>query len=61
MCEYLDYRVVELRRVRIMNIKLDIPIGAWRDLTKKELAELNRLIADSSKTYDPAGAEDDWN
>ena len=61
MCEYLDYRVVELRRVRIMNIKLDIPLGAWRDLTKKELAELNRLIADSSKTWDPSEVEDDWN
>ncbi len=61
MCEYLDYRVVELQRVRIMNIKLDLPIGAWRDLTKKELAELNRLIADSSKTFDPTVAEDDWN
>jgi len=61
MCEYLDYRVVELRRVRIMNIKLDIPLGAWRDLTKKELAELNRLIADSSKTWDSSEVEDDWN
>lgn len=61
MCEYLDYRVVQLRRVRIMNIKLDIPIGAWRDLTKKELAELNRLIADSSKTWDSGDVEDDWN
>lgn len=61
MCEYLGYRVVELKRVRIMNIKLDMPLGKWRDLTKAELSELNRLIANSSKTYDPAGEEDDWN
>lgn len=61
MCEYLGYRVVELKRVRIMNIKLDIPLGTWRELKKGELAELNRLIADSSKTYDPAADEDDWN
>lgn len=61
MCEYLGYRVVELKRVRIMNIKLDIPLGKWRNLTKSELSELNRLIANSSKTYDPAGEEDDWN
>lgn len=61
MCEYLEYRVIKLRRVRIMNIQLDMPLGMWRDLTKAELAELNRLIADSSKTYDPAREEDDWN
>lgn len=51
MCEFLDYRVVKLQRIRIMNIKLDIPIGEWRDLTKAELAEINRLVSDSSKTH----------
>lgn len=60
MCEHLGFVVVKLKRVRIMNIKLDIPLGAWRDLTKAELKEINRLIADSSKTYDPAEAEDEW-
>jgi len=44
-----------------MNISLDLPIGKWRDLTEKELAELNILIADSSKTFDPTEAEQDWN
>ncbi|MCI5081579.1 MAG: 23S rRNA pseudouridine(2604) synthase RluF, partial [Saprospiraceae bacterium] len=35
MCEYLDYRVVYLKRVRIMNIKLgELRVGRWRDLTK---------------------------
>ena len=53
MAEYLDYRVTKLKRVRIMNIKLDVPVGQWRDLTKKELAEINRLTAESSKTYQP--------
>lgn len=52
MCEYLDYRVLKLRRIRIMNIELDIPVGEWRDLTKYELKELNRLISDSSKTHE---------
>ena len=52
MCEYLDYRVKELKRVRIMNVQLDIPIGKYRDLTKAELDEINRLVADSSKTHD---------
>ncbi len=50
MCEYLGYEVQQLRRVRIMNIPLDVPAGKWRHLTEAELSELNRLIADSTKT-----------
>lgn len=53
MCEQLGYRVVNLKRVRIMNIKLDIPTGEWRDLTKQELAEIERMVADSAKTHEP--------
>lgn len=52
MCEYLDYRVTKLKRVRIMNVKLDVPLGKWRDLTSKELQEIKQLVADSSKTID---------
>ncbi|GAB5528184.1 MAG: 23S rRNA pseudouridine(2604) synthase RluF [Roseivirga sp.] len=52
MCEYFDYRVTKLKRVRIMNIPLDLPTGKWRDLTPKELKEINRLVADSAKTFD---------
>jgi 23S rRNA pseudouridine2604 synthase len=51
MCEYLNYEVETLKRVRIMNIKLDIPVGEYRELTTKELKELNGLIEDSTKTY----------
>lgn len=51
MCEYLDYRVKRLKRIRIMNVKLDIPVGKWRDLTAQELNEINRLVALSSKTH----------
>lgn len=51
MCEHLDYRVKHLKRIRIMNVKLDIPVGKWRDLTETELKEINRLVAKSSKTY----------
>jgi len=50
MCEFFDYRVVKLKRTRIMNISLDIPVGTWRDLTLDELKEINRLVAESSKT-----------
>lgn len=50
MCEYLDYRVVRLKRVRIMNVNLDIGKGKWRHLTKVELAEIKQLVANSHKT-----------
>ena len=49
MCEYLDYRVVKLKRIRIMNIELNVGVGKYRDLTKKEMVELQNLIADSDK------------
>jgi 23S rRNA pseudouridine2604 synthase/16S rRNA pseudouridine516 synthase len=52
MCESLDYRVRSLKRIRIMNIKLDIPTGKYREFTKKELLELNELLENSSKTFD---------
>ncbi len=52
MCEYLGYEVKKLKRIRIMNIKLDVPVGKWRDLTPAEMQDLNKLLADSSKTFD---------
>ena len=52
MCEILGYRVMKLKRVRIMNIKLDIPVGKYREFTKTELIKLNELLENSSKTFD---------
>lgn len=52
MCEYLGYEVKKLKRIRIMNIKLDLPIGKWRDLTDAEMTQLAQLLQDSSKTFD---------
>ena len=52
MCEYLDYRVIKLKRIRIMNVSLDIPVGKWRNLTENEVKEINRLVSISSKTND---------
>ncbi|KYG80271.1 23S rRNA pseudouridine(2604) synthase RluF [Roseivirga echinicomitans] len=52
MCEHLDYEVRQLKRVRIMNVILDIPVGTWRDITPKEMKEINRLISTSAKTHD---------
>lgn len=41
MCEALGYEVYRLQRVRIMNIHLgNLPVGQWRDLTKKEKTRL---------------------
>ena len=51
MCDYLGYKVYRLKRLRIMNVTLDgISPGKWRDLTEKELAEINHLVATSIKT-----------
>ena len=51
MCESLGYRVVSLKRVRIMNIKLDVSTGKYREFTKEELLKLNGLLENSSKTF----------
>lgn len=41
MCEALGYDVLRLQRVRIMNIHLgNLPVGQWRDLSKKEKKQL---------------------
>ncbi len=53
MCNYLNYDVQTLKRVRIMNIKLDIPIGKYRELTKEEFKVLNNLISASTKVHVP--------
>lgn len=50
MCEHLGNQVRQLERYRIMNINLDLPLGKWRHLTKKELTEIKALLTDSSKT-----------
>jgi 23S rRNA pseudouridine2604 synthase/16S rRNA pseudouridine516 synthase len=52
MCESLGFRVKSLKRVRIMNIKLDVSTGEYREFTKEELFKLNELLKNSSKTYD---------
>ena len=52
MCESLGFKVKSLKRIRIMNIKLDVSTGEYREFTKEELFELNELLKNSSKTYD---------
>jgi 23S rRNA pseudouridine2604 synthase len=43
MFEAVGYRVKDLIRVRIANLRLgDLPRGHWRPLTKRELESLQR-------------------
>tara|TARA_R110002020_G_scaffold59193_2_gene161652 strand:- start:1489 stop:2271 length:783 start_codon:yes stop_codon:yes gene_type:complete len=51
MCEHLGYNVTRLKRVRIMNIHLDVGVGKYREFTKTELQDLNELLINSSKEY----------
>ncbi len=50
MCEYLGYRVTKLKRIRIMNIPLDVKVGRYRNLTPTELKTLQKLLTSSHKT-----------
>jgi 23S rRNA pseudouridine2604 synthase len=51
MCDFLDYKVTALKRVRIMNIELgDLKTGEWRDLTSMELCEIHKMVENSVKT-----------
>ncbi len=45
MCEFLNYKVITLKRLRMMNISLGrLPVGNYRELTKKELKDLNSQL-----------------
>ncbi|MFR5602308.1 MAG: pseudouridine synthase [Lachnospiraceae bacterium] len=49
MCAYFGYRVLTLKRVRIMNIRLGgLKTGAFRDVTREEWKKLQELLQDST-------------
>ncbi|MBX2845965.1 MAG: 23S rRNA pseudouridine(2604) synthase RluF [Saprospiraceae bacterium] len=51
MCEYFNYDVVKLLRVRIMHVHLGkLKVGTWRPLTPKELSTLHKALEQSTKT-----------
>jgi 23S rRNA pseudouridine2604 synthase len=53
MCDALEYKVKKLLRVRIMNVHLGkLPVGHWRYLTPEEIAIINKMVAESSKTQE---------
>ena len=47
----LGYRVKKLKRIRIMNIKIDVPIGQWRYFSNEELSDLKNLLSNSTNNY----------
>lgn len=45
MCEYFGYRVIRLKRIRIMNVLLDgLPEGKWRYLSDVEIAQMEKSL-----------------
>ena len=52
MCEYLGCRVKKLKRIRIMYIKLDIPLGEWRYFNDQEFSELKEMLSKSSSVHE---------
>lgn len=58
MCEALGFKVLSLKRVRIMNISLDnLPPGKWRYFTEKEVKEITNLVENSVKTEEASLTE----
>ncbi len=54
MCEFFNYEVKKLVRVRIMHIKLSkLPLGKWRKLSAKEVQKLFDATESSEKTQSP--------
>lgn len=49
MCEYFDYEVVALKRVRILNVSLDVAVGKYRHLTASEMEVMNGMLVESEK------------
>ena len=50
MCEHFEYRVVKLRRIRVMNIEIgDMKPGEIRRITEAELVELKKRIGKSKE------------
>ena len=52
MCEHLGYEVKKLKRTRIMHINLDLKVGQWRNLTKKEMQVMNQQLKGSKKHFE---------
>ncbi|MCI8282527.1 MAG: 23S rRNA pseudouridine(2604) synthase RluF [Lachnospiraceae bacterium] len=61
MCEYFNYRVVALQRIRIMNLKLgDLKPGTYREISARELTELKKQLQYSASTPVRPASEPRW-
>tara|TARA_B100001769_G_scaffold125818_1_gene98347 strand:- start:518 stop:1237 length:720 start_codon:yes stop_codon:yes gene_type:complete len=49
MCNYMDYNVVKLQRIRIININLKSKLGEYRHLTADEINNLNHHLKNSKQ------------
>lgn len=49
MCNYMDYDVVKLQRIRIININLKSKLGEYRHLTADEINNLNHNLKNSKQ------------
>lgn len=60
MVEALGFRVVELKRVRIMHITLgELPLGGWRELSSKELELLLKQVQAQQALAQPTHPSDE--
>lgn len=51
MCQALDYKVVKLKRVKVLNVTLgNLEPGRWRYLSPEETREMHALLEKSSGT-----------
>ena len=51
MTEHLGYNVTRLVRTRIMNVRLgNLQPGKWRELNNQEMAQIEAMLVNSSKT-----------
>jgi 23S rRNA pseudouridine2604 synthase len=59
MCEVFDYKVISLKRTRIMNVFLgDMKEGIYRELTKEEEQTLRTAIEGSYNTFNEGAKEE---
>ncbi len=59
MTEHLGYYVTRLVRVRIMNVSLgNLKSGDWRELNNQEMAQIEAMLVNSSKTAEASADEE---
>jgi len=57
MCQFLNYEVISLKRIRIMHITLgNLPVGKWRYLSHAEAEAMNNTLQKSVKTEEASAS-----